>query len=187
MTREINLVSYLPPFMSEYSEINAALTAENPEFQAVWKAADGVLHNEFISTADEDGIAQFENMIGLLPSKNDTLEIRRARVMSKWLSKLPYTMKMLIKNLQVLCGGDDFTVKKKFDGYEIDITTHLREYSRVQELTKLLDEMIPANIRIVSLNITAIKAEGAAVIYSGLKLSGKHRKIKVEVKNYGLE
>ena len=107
--------------------------------------------------------------------------------MSKWLSRLPYTMKMLIAQLQILCGGNDFTVKRKFDGYQIDITTHLREYSQVLELGKLLGEMIPANIRIVSLNITAIKADGAAVVYSGLKLSGKHKKIKAEVKNYGLE
>lgn len=187
MTREVDLASYLPPFMSEYREINAALTAENPEFQAVWKAAEGVLRNEFISTADDDGIAAFEKMTGVFPSQGDTLEIRRARVMSKWLSKLPYTMKMLIKNLQILCGGDDFTVKKKFGDYEIHITTHLREYSQVQELEKLLDETIPANIKVVSLNITAIKAEGAATVYSGLKISGKHRKIKTEVNNYGLE
>lgn len=187
MTREVDLVSYLPPFMSEYSEINAALAAENPEFGAVWEAADGVLRNEFISTADEEGIAEFEKMMGLLPLGGDTLEIRRARVMSKWISKLPYTMKMLIENLRILCGGDDFTVKKKFDGYELHITTHLREYSRVRELARLLDEMIPANIGIVSFNITAIKADGQAAVYSGLKLSGKHRKIRTEVKNYGLE
>lgn len=187
MTREVDLASYLPPFMSEYGEINAALEAENPEFQAAWEAADGVLRNEFISTADENGIERFEKMMGLLPSSGDTLEIRRARVMSKWLSRLPYTMKMLINNLRIICGGDDFSVKKKFEGYELHITTHLREYSRVQELARLLDEMIPANMGIVSLNITAINAEGQAVLYSGLKLAGKHKKIRTEVKNYGLE
>lgn len=187
MKREVDLVSYLPPFMAEYGEINAVLTAENPEFEAAWRAADSVLYNEFISTADEDGIARFEKMTGVLPSQGDTLEIRRARVMSKWLSRLPYTMKMLITQLQILCGGDDFTVKRKFEGYQIDITTHLREYSQVVELGKLLGEMIPANIKIVSLNITAIKADGAAVVYSGFKLWGKHKKIKTEVKNYGLE
>ena len=53
MTREVDLVSYLPPFLAEFKEIAVALEAENPEFQIVWKATDKVLKNRFISTADE--------------------------------------------------------------------------------------------------------------------------------------
>lgn len=187
MTREVDLVSYLPPFLAEFKEISATLEAENPEFVLVWNAAERVLSNEFIETADEYGISRFENMIGLLPSNGDTIEIRKARVMSKWLNTLPYTMRTLIKKLQILCGGDDFIVKKNFNDYKINIITHLREYSQIQELQKLLDEIIPANITIVSLNITAVKADGNANIYSGFKLTGKHKKISTEVKNYGLE
>ena len=56
MIREVDLVSYLPPFLAEYQETNLTLTAENPEFALVWKAADRVLTNEFIVTADEYGI-----------------------------------------------------------------------------------------------------------------------------------
>ena len=49
MIREVDLVSYLPPFLAEYQETNLTLTAENPEFALVWKAADQVLTNEFIA------------------------------------------------------------------------------------------------------------------------------------------
>ena len=31
MIREVDLVSYLPPFMAEYQEDKVTLTAENPE------------------------------------------------------------------------------------------------------------------------------------------------------------
>ena len=43
MIREVDLVSYLPPFMAEFKEIMATLEAENPEFVLVWEAADRVL------------------------------------------------------------------------------------------------------------------------------------------------
>ena len=56
MIRDVDLVSYLPPFMQTYKEPVAALEAENPEFQIIWKATDRVLYNRFISTADEYGI-----------------------------------------------------------------------------------------------------------------------------------
>lgn len=187
LKKETDLVSYLPPFMAEYKEINEVLTAENPEFQAVWNAAEGVLYNEFISTADNYGISRFEKMMGLKPSEEDTLESRRARVMSKWLSKLPYTMKMLINKLFILCGGDDFKVSKSFDSYIIRVTTHLRLYSQIQELKELLEQMIPANMTVESFNSIAVPADGSAKIYTGVGAESIHKKRKVEVKNYGLE
>ena len=75
MIREVDLVSYLPPFIAEYKETNITLEAENPEFVLVWKAADRVLYNEFIATADEYGISRFEKILNILPSRDDTLQI----------------------------------------------------------------------------------------------------------------
>ncbi len=187
MTRKVDLVSYLPPFLAEFKEISTALEAENPEFMLVWNAAERVLQNEFIETADEYGISRFEKLLKIAPQGDDSLEIRRSRVFNKWLSTLPYTVKMLIKKLTALCGGDDFVIRKKFEQYEIHITTHLRHYSQIEMLKEMLDEMIPANMVIVSFNITQIRADGKAIVYSGLGLSGKHKKISTEVKNYGLE
>ena len=59
MIREVDLVSYLPPYLQEYNqETVAALEAENPEFRLIWEASDRVLYNEFIATADEYGISR---------------------------------------------------------------------------------------------------------------------------------
>lgn len=187
MIREVDLVSYLPPFMAEFKEIAVTLEAENPEFVLVWKAADRVLQNEFIETADEYGISRFEKILNILPSKEDTLESRRAKVTSKWLSDLPYTIKILIKNLQILCSGNDFTISKSFNTYKLKVTTHLRLYSQIQELKELLERIIPANMIIESLNSIMVQADGKAGIYTGVNISGIHRKRKVGIKNYGLE
>lgn len=41
MIREVDLVSYLPPYLQEYNqETVAALEAENPEFRLIWEASD---------------------------------------------------------------------------------------------------------------------------------------------------
>lgn len=187
MTREVDLVSYLPPFLAEFKETAVTLEAENPEFVLVWNAAERVLQNQFIETADEYGISRFEKMMDLLPSDEDTLESRRARVMCKWLEKLPYTLKMLIKNLEILCGGNDFKIVKSFENYKIKIVTHLRFYSQKQELNELLERMIPANVIIESFNSVGLVADGSARFYTGIKAVGIHKKRKVEVRNYGLE
>ena len=75
MIREVDLVSYLPPYLQQYNqETVAALEAENPEFRLIWEASDRVLYNEFIATADEYGISRFEKILNILPSKEDALE-----------------------------------------------------------------------------------------------------------------
>ena len=214
MLREADLLSYLPTFMQEYKEIAAALSAENPEFNVILKEADNALDNEFITTADETGIKRFEALLGILPGEYDTLESRRTRVLLLWFISLPYTLRMLIKRLTVLCGGTDFTVEKDFDAYYIRVITHFRLYSQVLQLRKLLKEMIPANMVSDDHNIVIVPVDGIPAICTGIartsgrkririefqrriksnsdiyvtvKNMGVQKKIKTEVRNYGME
>lgn len=161
MIREVDLVSYLPPFMTTYKEPVAALEAENPEFYLVWTATDKVLKNRFISTADEYGISRFEKMLGIYPSAEDTLESRRSRVQSRWFNTMPYTMRTLLSKLQVLCGDTDFTLTHNFDvGYTLTLQTNLEKYGQVEELEEILSSMLPENIVVESLNVIPWETEG---------------------------
>lgn len=180
MLREADLLSYLPPFMQEYREIVAALTAENPEFNVILRNANNALDNEFITTADETGIRRFEKLLGILPSEYDTLETRRTRVLLLWFISLPYTLRMLIKMLTVLCGGMDFTVEKDFDAYYIRVITHFRLYSQILQLRKLLKEMIPANMVSDSYNIVIVPVEGTPGIYTAISAASCRKRIRVE-------
>lgn len=163
MIREVDLVSYLPQFLQEYKELDATLEAENPEFIMVWRAADRTLQNEFIESADEYGIARFEKIMKILPSTEDTIESRRARVKSKWFDMIPYTLKMLITKLIALCGNTDFTIAKDYSGYRIEIMTHLGLFGQVEELERIMKEMIPCNMVVVLENQIICRSVGAAL------------------------
>lgn len=184
--RTVDLVEYLPPFLAEYKELNAALTAENPEFNIALKAAERILMNEFVETADECGIARFERFLKIIPSEEDTLELRRARIKVKWFSRLPYTVRTLANSIARLC-GDDFELKLENGSYSIYIKTHLRERGRVEELKEMLDSTVPANMIIHLINSVRFAADDLPKIYSGVGAVGIHTKRRAEVKNYGLE
>lgn len=161
MIRDVELVSYLPPFIQEYQEPVEALKAENPEFLIIWKAADRILSNHFISTADEYGISRFEKMLGILPLKEDTLEGRRSRVQSKWFNSIPYTMRMLLQKIAVLCGDTDFEVLGDVKGnYTIQIHTSLELFGQVEQLKAIVDEVLPCNIVVVFENEVKMSLEG---------------------------
>lgn len=155
MVREVNFVDYyLPPFMQNYKEPVEALKAEEPEFMIIWKAVDRVLYNHFISTADEYGISRYEKMLGIYPASDDTLESRRSRVQSKWFNVLPYTWRVLLQKLKVLCGDTDFRITKNFaEGYTLELTVSLSLSGQVEELDRILSYIIPENIIVMSRNI----------------------------------
>lgn len=169
MIREVDLVSYLPPFVAEYKETNITLTAENPEFALVWKAADRALKNEFIATADEYGISRFEKLLGIWPSEEDTLEGRRSRVQSRWFSRLPYTLRILIQKLTVLCGHEGFRLMHDFGaGYSLTLETGLGLYGQVEELEDMLDTLLPCNMTAGIKNTLSCGASGELYAYGGI-------------------
>ena len=168
MIRNVDLVSYLPQFMKEYKEPVAALEAENPEFVLIWSASDRVLKNKFIETADEYGISRYERMLNIHPSSEDTLESRRSRIRSKWFNKIPYTLKVLLQKLEVLC-DTDFTLTNNFtEGYTLTLLTDLELYGQVEELERIINTMTPCNIVFESNNVIPCNAEGDALFGGGL-------------------
>lgn len=159
MIREVDLVSYLPPFMRKYKEPVAALEAENPEFAALWRAADGILRNRFISTADEDGIVRFERLLGIVPLENDTLEMRRIRLQNRWHNEVPYTMRVLKSKLAELLGGEHcFSLFPDFGGgYGMLLVVYSADDGLHEELKYLLETVVPMNVvtDIVYENVTS--------------------------------
>lgn len=170
MIREVDLVSYLPPFVAEYKETNLTLTAENPEFAFVWKAADKVLKNEFIETADEYGISRFEKILHILPSRDDTLESRRSRVQSRWFTALPYIWRMFLQKLIMLCGENNFTIIKYFDDYRVALGVQLKLFGQIEELERIIETMLPCNMVVESNNKLSEDSENTIYIGGTLTL-----------------
>lgn len=164
MIREVKLSGYLPPFMREYREMCAALDAAEPEFILVWKAADRTLKNEFIETADGAGLSRFENLLGIIPLKEETLEFRRNRVQILWFNTVPYTFRLFMEKLSALCGDRNFTVTRYFMEYRIEIETELELPGMAEELDRLIEMMIPCNMVIISGNRISCEALGDACV-----------------------
>ncbi len=166
MVREVELISYLPAFMQKYKEPAATLGAEDSEFAIAWSEADKILYNRFIATADEYGIGRFEKLLGLYPAQEDDLESRRMKVQSRWVNKIPYTLRVLAEKIRILGDGADFRMEADFrQGYEMWVQTMLEIAGQVGELERIVEETVPCNI--VTLTTNQIYVETGGEIYGG--------------------
>jgi hypothetical protein len=148
MIRDIDLVSYLPPFMADFREMSETMKAEDREFKIVWDATNRALSNEFIATADEYGISRFEKILGIHPDAEDDLEMRRLRVQSRWFNTLPYTIRTFTRTVSRLLGETyNFSILSAFGtSYEMILTVYTAYDDQMEELKNTISIMVPANI-----------------------------------------
>lgn len=168
MSREIVLIDYLPPFLQGYREIQAIMTAENPEFQAVSDEGQVVLDNTFIMYCSEKGIARFEKMLGIYPLPTDTLDSRRSRVLTRWKDAVPYTLKAFISKLTALQGNDNIQITFFNDQYKIQVVTHLEKHGQQDDLAYLFRTVLPCNLVVESINILDAKTGANIMLGSGI-------------------
>ncbi len=145
---DIDLLSYLPPFMAAYRELSAGLRAEEPEFRLLWQGAHRVLINQFVLTADDFGLKRYETLLHLLPAPSDSIETRRARILAALMRHPPYTITWLRAWLDGLCGEgahretvEDYTLSLWFDGSALT-----RVHLTPQEIIYLLYPILPVNL-----------------------------------------
>jgi hypothetical protein len=171
MSREINLIDYLPPFLQGYREMQAIMTAENPEFQAVSDEGQVVLDNTFIMYCNEDGIARFERMLGIYPLPSDPLEARQSRVLTRWNDVVPYTLKSFLSKLASLQRNNNIQITIYNDQYKIKVVTHLEKQGQQDDLAYLFKTVLPCNLVVESINILDVQTSGDLTLGNGITLA----------------
>lgn len=150
--RDIDIKSYVPPFLLKYSELKQLYESENPEFKKLNIEADNLLDNQFIASTNEKGIARYEALLGISGMQEYSLEERQIKVYTAWIDDIPYTFNTLKERIERLCGKGNFTLLVNNVEHKIIITTHLEYQLQSEELERMLDIILPANMVLLITN-----------------------------------
>lgn len=164
MARKINIIEYLPEFLQKYLQLKLICEAENVIFQEALNEIDIINDNQFILTANSQGLKRFEKMLGIVASSNDSLDVRRAKLLLKWNDNIAYTYTNFLKNLDIICGEKNYITEEHFSDYLLKIVTFLYGYGQVNQVEELIKTMIPCNIVIKSENKMNFDIYGTAEI-----------------------
>lgn len=150
--RDIDIRSYVPPFLLKYSELKQLYESENPEFKKLNTETDNLLDNQFIGSTNEKGIARYEALLGITGMQEYSLEERQIKVYTAWIDDIPYTFNTLKERIERLCGKGNFTLLVNNVEHKIIITTHLEYQLQSDELERMLDIILPANMVLLITN-----------------------------------
>jgi len=148
----VSMIEYLPDVLKDNRLFLAISQSVSPRFDECQEATDQLLNNQFILTADEDGIMRYEQLLGIRPKLTNTLDDRRFLVLSVFSSRLPYTYETLANELNHLCGTNGYNIVLEPNDYTIIVRVGLDKKQQYDVVEKLVRKRTPANI-IVDLSL----------------------------------
>jgi hypothetical protein len=113
------LIAYLPPVMRDVEELAQIMQAEQPEVTKLWDSVQEVLNEQFINSMGDYGVRRWETILQIKPRKDDTLELRKERVLLILRMKLPYTLRWLRGWLDANLGAGNYSLS--IDRYTIEL------------------------------------------------------------------
>lgn len=146
------ILDYLPPAVRELREIQAAAAGQEHALTDLWDAARDALDNQYIGSLKEYGIQRWETLLKLSPKGADTLDERRFRILTRLGEKLPFTFRILCRQLEDLCGEDGYSAAVDPAEYRLTVRVALTASRNFDDVGELLRRVTPANL-IVDLSL----------------------------------
>ena len=90
-----NLTDYLPDYYDDVYEMQAIMHAQDGVLDELEAKQVRLLLNQFVTQTDAQGIAVFEDQVGIKPSPSDTLQVRQNKVLMRLLPPRPITIRYM--------------------------------------------------------------------------------------------
>lgn len=156
----------LPTYFRPILEYVALMQADGYELDKLEANIMQVAANQYIQTCDEQTIAYYENLLGIVYRFGDTLEFRRSRVLQKFNTKVPFSIGFLNAKLTELYGADGYELSVDPVACTITIKVTSDRYGAVDLLYDLLWDILPAHLKIIA-NQETTNWVGGGRLYAG--------------------
>ena len=147
---ETILKQQLPRYFRPIVEFGEILKAQGCGLDQFDKAGAKVYANNYIATCDEETIAYYERLLGIVYRFGDTMEYRRTRVLQKYNTIVPFSVGFLRDKLTELYGEDGYEMSVDSAACKLKIKITSDRYGAVDLLYDLLWDVVPAHIQILA-------------------------------------
>lgn len=137
---------YIPAVLSDFMQFQKLAEIESPILEEEATDKKRVEDNQWILTAQRDGLLRRAGFMGLPLLQGEDTESLRERVLSYWNRRSPYVYFMVCDWLDTFCGTDGYYIEMRYGEYTLYILLSLREQNKKGAIFEWLRYMIPANI-----------------------------------------
>lgn len=140
---------YIPKILEENDTMNSIYSTQEDEINKLNQTSMDVFKNNFIQTANLNGIQKYENMLKIKSDNSFDLEYRRKKVWDKLIYRPPFTRQRFQSILERIWGKGNFVFDIHPNEFEviIDVWTDNVEYYLLY--SKMIRDVIPSNLYMI--------------------------------------
>lgn len=148
---KIDIRNLFPSFYDGITDIDAIATIENGLLKQAYVGYQQVLNNQFVITADMQGIQQYENMLDIVADDTkENLDFRRTRIINRLSTSPPFSIQFLKNKLDELIGVGKWDAYIDFDSYTLYVESAVSEQIWLEEILITMTRTKPCNMVFVN-------------------------------------
>lgn len=141
-----DLMEYLPEYLKEYYEIKEIMKTESEELDNIKLQHEQAVDDRFVISCGIYGASRFEKMLGIMPLLDDSLETRKFRILSKQSISTPYNYIFLMRQLEMLCGNNNYYLEMDFAMQTLNVKIGLVSKNMLDSVKEIIFTVVPCNI-----------------------------------------
>lgn len=150
------LESFVPVVYKDIVEMESIINSEEKIMDIARNEAITAFSNTFVVTADEAGIAVFEEMLKILAKpQTEDLEFRRQRILNRMSMSPPFTFRFLKKKLDEIIGENLWDAHIDFGNYTLYVESSAADQNWYSELEFTVNKVKPCNMVFTNVPRTA--------------------------------
>lgn len=140
-------MQYLPEFYREMKDFTELAATESVELDQMESAVQRLFDDQFVMTASADAIKRREQMLGIQADPvTETLDFRRQRLINRYSTKPPFTIRYLQQQLDKLVGPGMTIVSVDVQNFILYVTTNVEHANIFREIQHTVQTVKPANM-----------------------------------------
>lgn len=178
--------TYYPVWYWDVNEMVAIWRVMGGKLDAIRAGLLQAVDNNFISTADESAIKDFEAFYRIAPSAYQALDERRSVLMASLMGQGSLSGDKIKEVVRLIANAESELELKSGSLYVLVTFENNPENPTdyIGTLRSTLERQIPAHLQLITQY--ALIPTGQALSYIGVAAAGMHMSITAEVKNYGV-
>lgn len=142
-----DLLQYLPELYHDVVDFVQITGTESVEVSSAEKAVNTLFDSQFVTTASEQAVKRREKILGIQADpKTETLDFRRKRLINRYSTKPPFTVRYLQQRLDFLVGLGLTIVSVDPQNFILTVTANIENAAVFKEVERTVRVVKPANM-----------------------------------------
>lgn len=141
------ILIHLPEYYGRIEDFKELAETETIELNLMGDAINQLFDDQFVETSGLQAIKQREQMLDIKADPTtETLDFRRRRILNRYQTKPPFTIRYLQQQLDMLVGPGMTIVSVDYENRVLTVTANIDNASVFREVLHTIETIKPANM-----------------------------------------